>query len=197
MEATDVAPITRFEDLDLSKRYTYADYVTWKFKERVELFRGWVERMSAPNVYHQRVSSEVHTLMKSALSARGCFVFAAPTDVRLRRSPEGDTVVQPDLFAVCDEAKLTKQYIEGAPDWVIEIVSPGNGKKELDKKYVQYEEAGVREYWVLDPAERTILRYVLNAEGTYVGLAPRTEDSPAVECTAFGDVSFAGADIFP
>ena len=197
MEATDVAPITRFEDLDLSKRYTYADYVTWKFKERVELFRGWVERMSAPNVYHQRVSSELFRRMGNALVSRGCFIFSAPTDVRLRRSPEGDTVVQPDLFAVCDEAKLTKQYIEGAPDWIIEIVSPGNGKKELEKKYGQYEEAGVREYWVVDPMERTILRYVLNGEGVYVGLAPRTEDSAAVDCTIFEGVSFSGAAIFP
>ena len=188
--------IERFEDLDLSRRYTYADYITWKFQERVELFRGWVDKMSAPNVYHQRVSGDLYYKLRQLLPT-GCQVFSAPTDVRLQKSPEGDTVVQPDLFVVCDQAKLTKQYIEGAPDWVIEIVSPGNGKKELDKKYTQYEEAGVREYWVVHPDDKTILRYVLGEEGTFVGQKPCTVDTDEVACSIFAGVVLAGGEVFP
>ena len=189
--------VTRFEDLDLSRRYTYADYVTWKFQERVELFRGWVSRMSGPSMYHQKVSIDLAHRLKSIFDPKGCEVFAAPTDVLLRLSAEGDTIVQPDLFVSCDLSRIKEQYYVGAPDWIIEIVSPGNSRKELDNKYVNYQEAGVREYWVLHPVEKTVLRFVLNEAGIYIGLAPRTVDSERVECSIFEGVSFSGAEMFP
>ena len=189
-------PIERFEDLDLSRRYTYSDYVTWKFQERVELFKGWVMRMAGPNTYHQRVSSRVHAKFYNHLSP-GCEVFAAPTDVLLALAEEGDTIVQPDILVVCDSTQIKDQYVEGAPDFIAEIVSPGNGRKELDKKFKYYREAGVREYWVIHPTDKTILRWVLNEAGDYVGLEPRTVDSEAVECSIFPGVSLRGADIFP
>ncbi len=183
--------ITRFEDLDLTRRYTYADYITWKFEERVELFRGWVSRMAGPNMYHQKVSIDLAHSLKGIFDPKGCEVYVAPTDVLLSLSELGDTVVQPDLFVVCDLSRIKEQYYEGPPDWIIEIATPqqgpsasgasplcrGNSKKELDKKYTYYEEAGVREYWVLYPLEKTILRFVLNEEGIYIGLAPRSVDS--------------------
>ena len=190
--------ITRFEDLDLSRQYTYADYVTWRFAERVELLRGWVARMSpAPNLAHQQVSGRMSGLLYNALRSSKCNWFAAPFDVRLPRTTGGETVVQPDLCIVCDESKLTEQGCTGAPDWVAEIVSPGNSKKELDQKFALYEEAGVREYWIVHPLDRSVLRYVLNDEGTFVGLSPKTEDSEAIELTVFPGVALAGADIFP
>ncbi len=195
---TTLSPtITRFEDLDLTRRYTYADYISWNFEERVELFRGWVSRMAGPNMYHQKVSVDLTASLKMIFDPKGCEVFVAPTDVLLALSELGDTVVQPDLFVVCDPSRIKEQYYEGPPDWIIEIVSPGNSKKELDKKYVYYEEAGVREYWVLHPLEKTILRYVLNEAGVYIGLAPRSVDSERVDCTIFEGVSFVGADLFP
>ncbi len=190
-------PIERFEDLDLSRQYTYADYVSWKFQERVELFKGWVMQMSGPSMYHQRVSTRLLRSLADAVDQYGCEVFAAPTDVIIARSPQGDTIVQPDLLVVCDRSKVKEQYIEGAPDFIAEIVSPGNGKKELDKKYVQYELAGVREYWVIHPLDKTILRFVLNDQGHFVGLVPRTVDSEAIECTIFEGVVLSGAQVFP
>ena len=190
-------PIERFEDLDLSRRYTYADYVTWKFQERVELFKGWVMRMAGPNTYHQRVSSLVSRRLGNAIEPFGCETLVAPTDVLLSLSEEGDTIVQPDILVVCDSTQIKKQYVEGAPDFIAEIVSPGNGRRELDKKFKYYREAGVREYWVIHPGDKTILRWVLNEAGDYVGLEPRTVDSEAVECSIFPGVSLRGADIFP
>ena len=189
--------IERFEDLDLTRRYTYADYLTWKFEERVELFKGWVARMAGPNTYHQRVSTSLLQYLANTLRPTGCEVFAAPTDVVIARSPDGDTVVQPDLLVVCEASKITKQYIDGAPDFIVEIVSPGNGKKELDKKYKQYEAAGVREYWVVHPDDQTVLRYVLSDAGQFVGQEPRTVDSEEISASVFEGVSLSGAEIFP
>ncbi len=190
-------PITRFEDLDLTRRYTYADYVSWEFEERVELFGGWVSRVDRPNMIHQSVCGDIICCVKGAVDPLGCQVYGALTDVLLATSPLGDTVVQPDLLVVSDLSRIKEQYYEGPPDWIIEIVSPGNSKKELDKKYAYYEEAGVREYWVLHPLEKTILRFVLNEAGVYIGLAPRTVDSAEVTCTIFEGVSFTGAEVFP
>jgi Uma2 family endonuclease len=86
------------------------------------------------------------------------------------------TVVQPDLCVICDENKLDEQGCNGAPDWVIEILSPGNSRFEMREKFRAYEEAGVREYWIVNPAERNVLQYVLNEAGQYSGLAPATEE---------------------
>ena len=191
-------PITRFEDLDLTRQYTYADYLTWRLTERVELLRGWVAKVSpAPNRYHQEISLELTIQLKSALRDNPCKLYVAPFDVRLPRTNGGETVVQPDLCIVCDEAKLTEQGCTGAPDWVAEIISPGNSKKELDQKFALYEEVGVKEYWIVHPLDRSILRYVLNDKGAFEGLAPRTEDSNAVEFSIFPGLALVGADIFP
>ena len=203
--------IERFEDLDLTRRYTYADYLSWRFEERVELFKGWVARMAGPSTYHQRISTSLLQHLANTLRPFGCEVFAAPTDVVIARSPDGDTVVQPDLLVVCDVSKITKQYIDGAPDFIVEIVTPqrgptasgaphcvvGNGKKELDKKYKQYEAAGVREYWVVHPDDQTVLRYVLGEDGRFVGQEPRTVDSEEIGAAVFDNLVLSGAQIFP
>ena len=188
--------VARFEDLDLSRQYTYADYLTWTFQERVELLRGWVARMSpAPNRFHQDVQRNLTYALLKHLEGGDCKLYIAPFDVRLPRTAGGETVVQPDLCVICDPAKLTEQGCTGAPDWVIEILSPGNSKREVRDKYALYEEAGVGEYWVVDPLGRHVLRYVLR-EGTYVGLAPRTEDDEAVEAATFAGFAIPGARVF-
>ena len=150
--------ITNIDDLDFSQQYTYADYLTWQFEERVELIRGWISRMSpAPLVIHQRLSSKLNYQIENFLRNKKCEVFAAPFDVRLinKRKKVTDksinTVVQPDLSIICDLAKLDEKGCIGAPDWVIEILSPGNTKKEMKEKFALYEENGVREYWIVFP----------------------------------------------
>ncbi len=189
--------VSHYSDLDLTRQYTYADYVTWTFSERVELLRGWVARMSpAPNLSHQDVAVELTRVLANYFLDGPCRVFAAPFDVRLPRTAGGETVVQPDLCVVCDANKLTTQGCTGAPDWVIEILSPGNSKRELRDKYRLYEESGVREYWVVRPLERSVQRFVLVEAGHFVGLAPTIDDDEAIEVSLFEDLTIDGRRLF-
>ena len=151
--------IKSIDQLDFSKQYTYADYLTWQFDERVELIKGWISRMSpAPLVRHQLISMELSSEIYTYLKGKSCSVFAAPFDVRLtnkRKSlPDKSiiSVVQPDISVICDIEKLDDKGCVGAPDWIIEILSPGNTRKEMKEKFSLYEENGVREYWVVYPA---------------------------------------------
>lgn len=171
--------ITSFDQLDLSKRYTYADYLTWKFKERVELLRGKVLKMSpAPNRRHQKISIKLSYLIMQHLDGKACQAYTAPFDVRLplpeARQEQGkaDTVVQPDIVVVCDLAKLDEQGCNGAPDLLIEILSPGNSKREMKDKMELYESAGVPEYWIVDPLRECVTCYHLNEAGQYQSGAP-------------------------
>lgn len=166
--------VTKFEDLDLSKSYTYGDYLTWQFGDMVELIKGKIFRMTpAPNLAHQRASSNLHVIIGSFLMKKPCQIFAAPFDVRLPLPPKKqssdhiNTVVQPDLSIICDDSKLDIHGCNGAPDWIIEILSPATSKKDLTDKYEIYQNAGVREYWLVYPTEQIIAPYVLNAEGVY------------------------------
>ena len=166
--------VTKFEDLDLSKRYTYADYLTWQFDDMVELIRGKIFRMSpAPNLSHQKASSNLHVIIGSYLRKNPCQIFAAPFDVRLPLPPNKqtpnkiDTVVQPDISIICDPSKLDTQGCNGAPDWIIEILSPATSKKDLTDKFDLYQNAGVREYWLVYPTEQIIAPYLLDAAGKY------------------------------
>ena len=175
--------LTSLQELDLSKQYTYADYILWQFKERVELLKGRIFPMAAPNVQHQRISSYLHTVIGGHLLNRNCDLFSAPFDVRLplpktKATPtKMDTVVQPDLCVICDGSKLDKQGCVGAPDLIIEILSPGNSKREMKDKYALYEEAGVLEYWVVSPPHKLVFAYVLDeVTNRFVGQAPLTED---------------------
>lgn len=176
--------ITAFQQLDLSKKYTYADYLTWQFKERVELIRGWVLKMSpAPNVRHQRISGVIFNEVYNHLRGNSCQVFTAPFDVRLPLPPQQakgdkiDTVVQPDIVVICDPAKLDEQGCIGAPDIVVEILSPGNTRREMKDKMELYQNAGVQEYWVVDPEHEFIIVYTHNEAGQYFGSLPFTEGS--------------------
>ncbi|NVO32791.1 Uma2 family endonuclease [Hymenobacter lapidiphilus] len=167
-------PITQFSQLDLTQRYTYADYLTWQFTERVELIKGKVRPMSpAPKRRHQDISRNVSIPIAGFLRGKECRTCAAPFDVRLSRAtPNGDasieTVVQPDICVACDPAKLDERGCLGAPDWIIEIVSPGNVARDTRDKLELYEEAGVREYWIVLPEQQNVLVYLLDdATGRY------------------------------
>ncbi|MBS1563333.1 MAG: Uma2 family endonuclease, partial [Bacteroidetes bacterium] len=112
----------------------------------------------------------LYTFMKG----NPCFVFIAPFDVRLpvrnrKKDDEITTVVQPDLGVVCDATKIDARGCCGAPEFVVEVLSPGNSKHEIRTKYEVYEEAGVKEYWVIHPTEETIAVFLLNEEKKYDG----------------------------
>lgn len=162
----------QFSDLDLSKTYTYADYLKWQFDERLELIKGRIFKMSpAPGRSHQELSWEIARQFAIYLKGKHCKAYAAPFDVRLPRKSKDDqeilTVVQPDICVICDLSKLDERGCLGAPDIMVEILSPGNNKKELRYKYEVYEETGVKEYWIVSPQDKTFLKYTLGVEGMF------------------------------
>lgn len=173
--------ITSLSQLDPAGNYTYADYLLWKFEERVELLRGKIRQMAAPSRIHQGINGNLYRLFANSLWKTSCKVYAAPFDVRLIRfntekNKEITTVVQPDICVICDPEKLDARGCIGAPDLVVEILSPGNSKTEMRDKFDLYEEAGVREYWLVHPEERTVQIYQLNEFGKYIGLRPFVDD---------------------
>ncbi|TAN68106.1 MAG: Uma2 family endonuclease [Methylobacter sp.] len=167
--------ITQLSQLDLNQTYSYADYLTWQFDEAVELIRGKIMLMSpAPNVNHQRISMKFSYSLFKFFKDKECQVFAAPFDVRLYNRKQSVlanqdiyTVVQPDLCVICDPGKLDSRGCNGAPDWVIEILSKGNSKREMDVKYALYAESGVTEYWLVYPYEQAIYQFVLDDNNVY------------------------------
>ena len=168
-------------ELDFSKEYTYADYLKWTFEERLELIKGKLFKMSpAPSRMHQKLSWEIARGLSAYLNGKSCEAYTAPFDVRLPRKSKNDqdivTVVQPDICVICDPSKLDDKGCLGAPDIVVEILSPGNNQKELNNKYDVYEEAGVREYWLVIPAEKAFLQYI-REDGRFVSLRPLTEEN--------------------
>ncbi len=168
-------------DLDLSKTYTYADYFKWTFDERVELIKGKIFRMSpAPNRIRQEITGTIYRKIGNFLERNPCCVYVAPFDVRLTRKSKDDqsitTVLQPDVCVICDPSILDDRGCVGAPDIVVETLSPGNSKKEVKNKFEVYEEAGVKEYWIVDPIRQTLQVNRLQ-DGRYVILpALTTED---------------------
>lgn len=174
--------MTNINDLDLNGTYSYADYLKWQFDEMIEIIKGKIYRMSpAPNLRHQRVSMQLTGIFFNYFKKHRCNLFAAPFDVRLAplKNTNSDkiyTVVQPDLCVVCDDSKLDERGCIGAPDLIIEILSPGNTKKEMKDKFQVYEENGVKEYWLVEPNDKAVFVYLLNENGKYYGLQPFTDE---------------------
>jgi Uma2 family endonuclease len=169
--------VTSLSQLDPEGSYTYADYLLWKFEERIEILRGRIAQMAAPNRTHQRISGRLFLALGNALGRSRSEVYSAPFDVRLSRfSPKQNkdvvTVVQPDLCVICDPAKLDDRGCLGAPDLIVEILSPGNGRKEMKDKFEIYEENGVLEYWIVLPAYQTVQVFRLNEAGKYISQPP-------------------------
>jgi len=200
LQVAEDAGIYELNQLSIDQLYTYADYLSWKFKERVELIKGRLFKMSpAPSSYHQLVSGNLQGFIWQYFRGKNCQVFAAPFDVRLPKNGDDPkliyNVVQPDLCVVCDPQKLDERGCLGAPDWVIEILSPGNSKKEFQDKYLLYEESGVQEYWMVDLKEEAIFSYVLNEERRFIGLQPRVNGT-TVSPQLFPDLQIPLAEVF-
>jgi Uma2 family endonuclease len=163
--------ITSLTQLDLSKTYSYADYLTWQFEERIELLKGFIRQMAAPTPKHQRAAVKMVTAFENFLLNKPCQVFTAPFDVRLynrRKSLLTDkeviTVVQPDICVICDESKIDERGCNGSPELIVEILSPSTKKADLIDKYELYAEAGVTEYWIVYIQEEVVHQYVLQDE---------------------------------
>ena len=158
--------------LEPKERFTYRHYRTWPDEERWELIDGQAWAMSpAPLTRHQRLSRGFFALLANFLAGKPCEAFYAPFDVLLPEGDEDDdeveTVVQPDIVVYCDRTKLTRAGARGAPDLAVEILSPSTSRKDQKEKFDLYENRGVREYWVLDPAGLWLCRYVRGPDGRF------------------------------
>ena len=154
--------------LEKDARYTYADYLTWDDDVRYELIDGVPYMMASPGQQHQEFLTEFSRQFSNFLRGKPCKGFVAPFDVRLfpQNDHDDDTVVQPDFLVVCDSKKLDGKSCNGAPDFVLEILSPSTSRKDRIVKKAQYGWAGVREYWIIDPKDGMLEKHVLES-GAY------------------------------
>lgn len=191
--------ITDISQLDVNKKYNYAEYLTWRFKVAVELIKGKLFILSpAPASRHQKIARNLVGKLLPFFDDHQCNMFFAPFDVRLVKNKASDneisTVVQPDICVICDESKIDERGCLGAPDLIVEILSPYTAKKDLTEKYNLYEENGVQEYWVVFPDTNAINQYFLK-DGEYHFIDPLFLGQ-TITSTAFPQLSIELKDIF-
>ena len=169
-------------ELDLTKRYSYADYLTWFDDKRRELIDGIISLMSpAPSMKHQEVSRNMLRIFANFLHKKTCKVFYAPFDVRLPKNGEKENeklfnVVQPDLCIICDPSKIDDKGCLGAPDMIVEIISLSNTKHDVKTKFELYQKHGVKEYWIVFPYDKMVQVWLLDDNGKYQLQANFVED---------------------
>ncbi len=183
-----------------AKRYSYADYVNWPDEERWELIGGEPFDMTpAPGILHQEISAQLVKQLLLSLEGKPCKVYFAPCDVLLpegrQKEEESRNVVQPDIFVLCDQNKRKEKYILGAPEFVIEILSPHTAGKDQIRKRRLYERHGVKEFWVVHPTDRIVGVYRL-AGKTFDG-PEMFEDSAQLEVKALPGLSIDFTRVFP
>jgi Uma2 family endonuclease len=164
MELNENSPYGTSAEKHTQGTYTVDDYRTLPDDQRVELIDGYFFYMEAPSLVHQRIAGEIHRQIANFIREKhgNCIPFISPIDVQL--DCDEHTMVQPDVSILCHEERMTRQCIFGAPDFVLEIISPSTKRKDSIKKLAKYENAGVREYWILDPYEKRILVYFFENE---------------------------------
>jgi Uma2 family endonuclease len=181
--------------------YTYRDYLSWPDDERWELIDGVAYNMTpSPSRLHQDVARELLTRFNNYLKGKPCKVYAAPFDVRLptenEKDDEAKTVVQPDLVVVCDPSKLDEKGCNGAPDLVVEILSPATAKKDMVLKFSRYEKAGIKEYWIISPENKTLMVFKIDpATGRY-GRPEMYSDEDTVTVGLFADLTIDLKTVF-
>lgn len=191
------------EELIRESSYTYEDLLSWDDGVFYELYDGIPVIMESPSDIHQTISMELARQLANFLMGKKCRVFSAPFDVRLFEQPgdtpkDVDTVVQPDLTVVCDQSKIDRRGIHGAPDLVVEITSPSTRRYDRLLKLNRYMRAGVREYWIVDPAERLVWVYTLE-NGFYHAATVYSADSvqPAVPVGVLEGCEIDLSTVFP
>ena len=157
--------------LPQENRYTMAEALTWDEQDRIELIDGYPVMMAPPSRVHQKISGELFGQLRDYLKGKKCEIYHAPFAVRLferdgERPEDVDTLVEPDISVVCDPDKLDKIGCKGAPDLVIEILSPSTTRHDRFTKFNLYQRAGVREYWIVDPSSKSVQVFVLE-DGRY------------------------------
>ncbi len=183
------------------QKYSYADYLGWPDEERWELIDGVAFDMSpAPFIEHQRIVVLLSKIIATYLEGKKCEVFVSPVDVYMpdRKGDLDDmieNVVQPDVIVVCDPEKIERRGIRGAPDLVIEVLSPNTSKRDWNEKFNLYEKTGVKEYWIVDPLGRVIHQYV--SKSNRFELIKMHEDKSTVESPSIEGLKVELSKIFP
>ena len=153
-------------------KFTYADYLSRDDKESWEIINGEAYNMSpAPPTIHQLISGELYLQIGNQLKGKPCRVIPAPFDVRLplgyEHQEDIENIVQPDISVVCDKTKLDDKGCLGAPDLIIEIISPSSSRKDRMEKFFLYERMGVKEYWLVSPEDKIVEVFILEPDGKY------------------------------
>ena len=180
--------------LKLDARYTYKDYSSWPEDERWELIDGIAYAKAAPSQSHQSLLLKLARQLGSYLDGKPCKVFIAPFSVRLNADTGDDTVVEPDILVVCDKSKLDGKGVVGAPDMVIEILSPSTAKYDRDAKFKLYLRSGVKEYCIVDPDLKLLTVHILHEVG-YVSRSYNDQDT-AVPVEVLDDCTINLVDVF-
>lgn len=180
--------------------FTYADYLNWDRDKRCEIIDGEVFDMTGPSVMHQSISMELGRQLANFFMDRPCRVFTAPVDVTLekkaKKNDEIFTVVQPDIMVVCDEKKIEDHRIAGAPDLIIEIISPSTAAKDNIIKKALYEKAGVKEFWLVSATDRIIRVYKLEKDGRF-GREDIYDETAQIDIALFAGLSIDCRRVFP
>ncbi len=176
-----------------TQTFTYGDYLKWDDGERWELINGEAHNMSpAPQRLHQKVLGELYLQLGAQLKGKTCEVYLPPFDVRLPLADETEAdiinVVQPDISVICDPKKLDKKGCLGAPDFIIEILSPGNPRRDKIEKFNLYEMAGVKEYWLVSPEGQMLEVFLLGPNGSY-GRPQMYTETDTVEINVLKDIN--------
>lgn len=173
--------------------YTYADYLSWPESERVELIDGIPYLQAAPSRIHQKVLSELHRQVANFLVGKECEVYPAPFHVVLDLEEEVEyekdrqNVLEPDISIICDQTKLDDLGCKGNPDMVVEIISPSTVREDKIKKFNKYEQAGVKEYWIIEPQEKIVSVFTLQ-ENQRFGRPDLYTDDDQVKVSIFNDL---------
>ncbi len=182
------------------KKYTYADYLTWPEDERWEIIDGVPYLQATPTPIHQEILTELVRQIANYLTHKPCKVYPAPFCVRLpldHEKTENDikNIVEPDITIVCDKSKIDEKGCNGAPDLIIEIISPSSIKKDRIVKFNKYEKAGVKEYWIIEPEEKIVSVFVLQNNQTY-GRPKLYTDDNKITVAIFPDLIIDLVDVF-
>lgn len=178
--------------LKKDRKYTYADYLSWSEDERVEIINGTPYSQAAPSRIHQKVLSELHRQIANFLVGKVCEVYPAPFHVVLdfeKASNEEDmeNIFEPDITIVCDKAKLDDAGCKGSPDMIVEIILPSSARRDKMVKFNKYEQAGVKEYWIIEPQEKIVSVFTLQENQRY-GRPGLYSDEDQIHVTIFDDL---------
>ena len=181
------------------KPYTYSDYLTWDEREKWELLNGVAYMQAAPSWQHQNISAELLTQLRNYFRDKQCSAFSAPFDVRLPENKKSDeestTVLQPDIVVICDKSKLKDTGYFGVPVLIIEIVSPASSKMDKLYKFNKYEQAGVKEYWIVEPDYKVISVFKLKSNKKY-GRPDNYSEDDTITVKSFTDLVIDLKDVF-